>query len=480
MKTKTLSVLFLFLSLTFVWAQEKESPVVLKEHFVRKHIIQQNLDYPSPWFDAIPRIYDVSDSSDDPKIYLGQPIRYEWQGEEYPPELYAKVDELTRGITSEYDKLVILANWVKHSKDAVNASYVLWPPSIADVWRSPSGDCDEAAFELGAMCRVAGIPAMNIDTWNRWHTAVRAYVDGRWVIADATPISLQDVSDSSSVSNTIDIYRWNNSRDLDYLGDIPVFRLDKNRGIHTVQFQTGIENARVMSNDGKPANIYEPNNPRFIAAFQERPLGTLRGVPIPGTDGQKVDYFTYFSYETVSGERNKYKAIGLDLAKLAFPVTNEFLYYNSDTHLFTEDKSKQKVFIFYRIDGQDDLCLNNRGSWYTNSMRFISPGIFWRTVGYNRESSYVGMFYSRGYIVTSLPTCGNFRVIYSFSNMDLNSPGDLQALAYVEVQLLSNNGVTVVTPKDLRPMPGADNYYFEALVGVLSKLPTYEKLGGKR
>ena len=86
----------------------------------------------------------------------------------------------------------------------------------------------------------------------------------------------------------------------------------------------------------------------------------------------------------------------------------------------------------------------------------------------------------RGYIVTSLPPCGNFRVIYYFNNQDLNSPGDSQALAYAEIQLLSGSDFVVVKPQDLQPLPGVDIYYFQALVETLSKLPTYEQLGGRQ
>ena len=421
---KTVGVFaILFLSnLAFAQAQDQDAKFAPRENIVRKRIFSQtSRDYPYPWFDPTPRIYDVSSSPDDPKMYLGKAIRYEWQGQEYPSELMAKTLELTQGLTDDYTKLVALADWVKHSKIYQTTIYAYWPPSIADIWYSPTGVCADAALELAAMLRSAGIPAMTFDSWNRWHTAVRAYVGGKWVIADAT-------------------------------------------------YDTAGNNT--------PATIYDSGDPRFIAAFQERPLNTLRDVNVPGTD-QKVDYFTFFAYETISGERDKYKAIGLELAKLAFPVTNEFLYFDSVTRMFTDDRSKQKVSIFYRIDGQDDLCLNNRGSWYANSMKFITPGILWRTVGYGRSSSYVGQAYPRGYIITSLPTCGTFRVIYYFNNGDLNSPGDSQALAYSDVQLNSDNGITTVTPQDLQPMTGADAYFFSALVKTLSKLPTFQQLGGK-
>jgi len=424
MKAKAAIVLVMFFGAIFAQAQDKDSKLAPKERErVRKHLVQKDADYPYPWFNPVPRIYDVSASPDDPQMYLGKPIRYEWQGEEYPPELLAKVDELTFGLTNDYAKLTTIADWVKHSKGYKRNFYTLWPPSVGDIWKSPTGVCEDSALELAAMLRSAGIPAMAFDSWNRWHTAVRAYVGGKWVIADAT--------------------------------------------------------SEILDNSG-PARIYEPGNPQFIAAFQERPLGTLRDVSIPGTD-QKVDYLTFFSKETVSGEQDKYNAMGgLRLAKLAFPITNEFLYYDPVTRTFTKDRSKQKIDIRYRIDGQDDLCLNDRGSAYANSLKFIVPGILWRTVGYNRESSYVSTLYPRGYIVTSLPTCGSFRVIYYFNNQDLNSPGDSQALAYTEVQLYSEGGVTVVTPQDLQPLPGVDMYYFLVLVETLSKLPTYEQLGGKQ
>jgi hypothetical protein len=426
MKAREVVVLAVLFSAVFAQAQDrnKESKFAPGERErVRKHLVQKDADYPYPWFDPVPRIYDVSASPEDPQMYLGKPVRYEWQGEEYPPELLAEVEGLTFGLTDDYAKLTAIADRVKHSKSYATTLYTLWPPSIADIWRTPTGVCADSALELAAMLRSAGIPAVTFDSWSRWHTAVRAYVGGKWVIADAT----SDILDNSG-----------------------------------------------------PARIYDSNDPSFVAAFQERPLGTLRDVMIPGTDGQKVDYFTFFAYETMAGERDKYKGIGLDLAELAFPVTNEFLYYDPVTRTFTKDKSKQKVHIFYRIDGQDNFCLNDRGSWYANSLKFIVPGILWRTVGYNRESSYVSTLYPRGYIVTSLPTCGSFRVIYSFNNGDLNSSQDTQALAYAEVQLYSGGGVTVVTPQDLQPLPGTDIYYFTALVKTLSNLPSYEQLGGKQ
>jgi hypothetical protein len=419
MKTKAIVLIAVLLYGVFAQAQDKETRAGSRERErIRRHLVREDSDYPYPFFDSTPRIYDVSAAPDDPNLYLGKLIRYEWQGEEYPSELYAKVAELTFGLTDDYAKLKAIADWVKLSKKYEATIYDFWPPSIADIWKSETGVCADAALELAAMLRVAKIPAMTFDSLNRWHTAVRAYISGRWIIADAT-------------------------------------------------FNPG------------PAIIYEANDYRFIAGFQERPLGTLRNVAIPGTE-EKLDNLTFFSYELVVGERDKYKSIGLDLAKLAFPVSNEFLYFDPDTKTFTSDRSKQKIYIYHRIDGQDNSCLNDKGSWYANSLGFIVPGIGWRTTGYNRSSCSVSNEYSRGYVVTSLPTCGKYRVIYAFNNGDLNSSQDGQALAYAEAWLYSDSGVTVVTPSDLQPMPGANMYYFTALVETLSKLPTYEQLGGKR
>ncbi len=58
----------------------------------------------------------------------------------------------------------------------------------------------------------------------------------------------------------------------------------------------------------------------------------LNDVELPGTD-TPVDTFTLFSNEPID-ETAKLSRIGLEYGKVAFPVTNEFLYYDTATRLF--------------------------------------------------------------------------------------------------------------------------------------------------
>ena len=71
---------------------------------------------PYPLCDTTSKNYDLT-ASNNPKDYVGDRIAYElysdWKN--YQP-LKNKVNELIQGKTNDYDKLVTIANWIKHSK----------------------------------------------------------------------------------------------------------------------------------------------------------------------------------------------------------------------------------------------------------------------------------------------------------------------------------------------------------------------------
>ncbi len=374
-------------------------------------------DCPPPWCEQVPTIHRLG-APDDPSLYLGDVISYEapsdWR--DFAP-LRDKVSELTGGLTSDLGKVGAIADWVKHSKVSGPHAYATWPPTIIDIWGFPEGQCEEASFLLTAMLRLAAIPAMRFTTWNSDHAAVRAFADGQWVVVDATPTA--------------------------------------------------------PDNSG-PATVYAPDDPSLVPAFQERPLLALSDVEVAGTD-TRVAAFTLFADEPVAATA-ALATIGLQYGTVAFPVTNKFLYYDADTHVFASDgPPEQRVTIMYHIDAADGLCLNDRHSWYASPLSFVHPGLLWRTIN-APDPPQVGLFYPIGYIQTGLPTCGTWRIVYTLSNQTLDTPS--HELAYEEFRLDSASDFAVIRPESLQPADGADMASFQALVGVLEDLPTFEQLGG--
>ncbi len=396
----------------------------LNQHIIRRHIsvIPQRADCPFPWCDSGVKIYDAV-APDNPNLYLGSLISFEkpsnWKN--YPP-LAGKVAELTNGLISQRDKIIAIANWVKTSKNYAYPNFNPWPPTIEDVYNSPIGVCNEAAFLVSAMLREAGIPAMPISTINRLHEVSRVW-DGdenHWIIVDAT----------------------------------------------------------FGGASAGPAIIYEWDDYSLVAGFQERPIQTWNNVPIPqSVGGGKVNTLVNTQQEFIS-EPQKLARIGLGYVNFIFPVTNRFLYYDpvAKTLSYTGDSS-QRVAIDYRIDSDDDLCLNNRQSWYSNNLGFIFVGPILRMIDAQYGS---GIFTSwgNGYVKTILPSCGNWRISYYFTNLDLNTnaSGDSQKLATAYAPFLNIGDTAIISPDMLQMEPGADPYYFNMLVSVLKKLPNYNQL----
>jgi hypothetical protein len=382
----------------------------------QSHLPQpQRTDCPYPWCDQTPRLYRLA-APDDPSSYLGDRISYErpsnWR--DFAP-VREVVDTLSGAAVTDREKITAIADWVKRSKLAGDHQYEDWPPSIIDIWGFPAMRCEEASFLLTGMLRLAGIPAMRFTTWNNAHAAVRAYLGGQWIVVDATPTE--------------------------------------------------------PDNSG-PARIYAADDPAVIPAFQERPILTMTGLVVPGSN-EHVDTFTLFSYEPLN-EAEKLAAVGLSYARVALPVTNQFLYYDPEARLFINAGTPdQRVTIGFRIEAVDDGCLNGQRSWYAAPINTIVPGPMWRTTDHVLPS-WVGQFYPVGYEETILPTCGTWRVSYAFSSDALNAMPS--ALAYADVQLANATDVVVVRPAMLQPEAGADLYTFHALVDALGKLPSYEQL----
>lgn len=383
---------------------------------VRVHVsATQRTDCPAPWCAQVPTLYRLA-APTDPGAYLGDRISYEspsdWR--HYAP-LRDTVAGLVAGRTSTLDKVTALADWLKHAKVAAPHEYDAWPPSIIDLWSFPEAQCEEASFLLTAMLREAGIPAMRFTTWNNGHAAVRAQVDGRWIVVDATPTT--------------------------------------------------------PDNSG-PAHVYAPGDPAVIPAFQERPLLTLDNVDLPGSD-ERIDSLTLFVDEPIDA-LDRLAAIGLDYGRVAFPVTNHFLYVDRTTgQLLDSGRPDQRVTVTSHLDAVDGGCLDQRGSRYSDPIRFVSPGLTLRT-----EDATVGSqvleIYPIGYIESSLPACGLWRITYSVSDTDLDGPDG--ALATAEFSLTDASQTVVIRPEMLQIAPGADPEAFRRVVAMLAALPSYEDL----
>ncbi len=374
-------------------------------------------DCPAPWCEQLPAIHRL-EAPDDPSMYLGDVISYErpsdWR--HFAP-MVDQVEALTQPLNSDQDRVVAIADWVKHSKVSAPHAYTTWPPSIIDIWGFREGQCEEASFLLVAMLRLAGIPAMRFLTWNDAHAAVRAYVDEAWEVVDATPTT--------------------------------------------------------PDNSG-PARIYEPGDPAVLPAFQERPLMVLSDVAVPGTDTQ-VATFTLLSEEPIDASE-ALSRIGLEYGKVAFPVTNEFLYYDRTRRVFVDDgQPAQRITVRFRIEPIDASCLTDRRVLYAGPVASVTPGPFWRTADPPLPPQ-IGLFYPTGYIDTILPACGAWRIVYYLSAEDLDAPS--LTLAYEEFNLDSATGPVVIRPDQLQPAPGADMYVFRTLVDALDRVPSFEQLGG--
>ncbi len=396
----------------------------LKQHIIRRHIsIAERADCPYPWCDNGIRVYTAI-APDDPSLYLGSSISYErpsdWKN--FAP-LSQKVQELIGNLTSNRDKIVALANWVRASKPYAYPTFVSWPPTIEDLWNAPTGVCEEAAFLLTAMLREAGIPAMVVSTLNREHAVSRVWDGEHWIIADAT----------------------------------------------------------FSGADSGPAIIYEWDDYSLVAGFQERPIQVWDNVPIPPAWGSgAIESVTQTQVEVIN-EPQKLARIGLGYANLIFPITNKFLYYDSVTKTLAESgNSSQRVSITYRIDAEDNLFLNNRQSWYSDYLGFIFVNPMLRTID-SKHGSGIFQNWGNGYVKTILPNCGIWKISYYFSNLDLNanSSGDFQKLATATFSLSNIGDTVVITPDMLQMEPGADQYYFQELVGALKSVPDYAKQFGK-
>ena len=404
----------------FVSGLAAASASIAAQPQVTRHVDRlSRSDCPPPWCEQVPTLHRLA-APDDPATYLGDLISYEapsdWR--DFAP-LRDEVSQLTDGLTSDLEKVTAIADWVKQSKVPQPHAYVTWPPTIIDIWGFPDGQCEEASFLLTAMLRLAGIPAMRAMTWNSDHVVVRAYVDGRWIVADATPIA--------------------------------------------------------PDNSGA-ATVHSPDDPSVVPALQERPLATFSAVEVPGTE-TRVANLTLFADEPVD-ESPTLAKIGLAYGTVAFPVTNQFLYYDAETHSFLGDgQLNQRVAVTYHIDAVDGLCLNDRHSWYASPLTFIEPGLLWRTIN-TADPPSVGTVYPLGYIETTLPTCGTWRIVYTLSNESLDTPS--LELAYEEFNLNSANDFVVIRPEMLQPAQGADPTSFRALVEMLANLPTFEQLGGSQ
>jgi hypothetical protein len=399
----------------------------LKQHIVRRHIsIATRADCPYPWCDNGIKVYTAI-APDDPNIYLGSVISFErpsnWKN--FSP-LANKVAELTNSLISQRSKITAIANWVRSSKNYAYPNFNPWPPTIEDIWNSPVGVCNEAAFLLTAMLREAGIPAMAISTINRQHEVSRVWDGdiGHWIIVDAT-----------------------------FSG----------------------------ANAG-PAIIYEWDDYSLVAGFQERPIQTWNNVPIPSSWGSgTIESVTQTQVEVIN-EPQKLARIGMGYGNLIFPITNKFLYFDSVTKTLSDQGSaSQRVSITYRIDAEDNLCLNNKQSWYSNYLGFIFVNPMLRIID-SKYGSGIFQDWGNGYVKTILPNCGTWKISYYFSNQDLNAnaSGDYQKLATATFSLYNIGDTAIITPDMLEMEPGASQYYFQALVDVLKKLPDYQKqFGGK-
>jgi len=111
--------------------------------------------------------------------------------------LINEAQKLTKGINDEYEKVRVIANWVRHSKDYANCSNC---DSLLVAFESETGVCNEAALITVAMLRAVGIPSIPVGAPAHAFTAFN--INNRWHGVDSTFCSdknnCQDVKISTS------------------------------------------------------------------------------------------------------------------------------------------------------------------------------------------------------------------------------------------------------------------------------------------
>ncbi|MFH0951232.1 MAG: CARDB domain-containing protein [bacterium] len=140
-----------------------------------------------PFCDSANRTYDFVPLND-PKNYLGDRIASEpysdWKN--YDP-LKNKVEELIKDKLTDKDKLIAIADWVKHSKTYGLPSPANEFKSIIEIYNSSTGNCLDSSYLLAAMLRLANVPARSLArATGTLHQLNDAYVNGQWVQVDAT------------------------------------------------------------------------------------------------------------------------------------------------------------------------------------------------------------------------------------------------------------------------------------------------------
>lgn len=148
----------------------------------------QDNAYPHPLFSSTPMIYDLR-ASNHPQDYLGNEIACEllsdWK--HYRP-ITDRVNELTEGLTADYDKTVAIANWVKHSKEYLSSGVSVANRfgSVPDIFNADNGVCLDSSILTTAMLRLASIPTRSVYAMGTFHAYNEAYVGGKWTTVDAT------------------------------------------------------------------------------------------------------------------------------------------------------------------------------------------------------------------------------------------------------------------------------------------------------
>lgn len=152
-----------------------------------------NNDYYCPWECndylkdndcGIPQIYDFVESRTPDNYLASNMIHWDdtsWRT--YQP-LIQKVNELTLGVSDNFEKAKRIANWVKSSRPYGMPSPANEGKTVIEIFNSNTGVCMDAAILSTAMFRIAGIPSRAV--LPAMHEYTEGYIGGRWIGFDAT------------------------------------------------------------------------------------------------------------------------------------------------------------------------------------------------------------------------------------------------------------------------------------------------------
>ena len=470
--------------------------------------ICKNNDYYCPWecndweLDSdcgTPEIYNFIESRS-PNDYLNSDMIHwddtEWRS--YEP-LIQKVNELTNGLTDDFEKAKAIANWVKHSRPYSQPSPANKGESVIEIFNANTGICMDAAILTAAMFRIAGIPSRAVLPW--WHEYAEGYIDGRWIGFETTfssqepqitdPVTSilvnnqfykkepkfvsifsdgtkRDITEITYYKSNIiprDIYK-NAKADISITWSLNNHEEVKEKYCTLSSYKTSLsqrfDNSPILKTINNDDNSYSLNCiviPDLYTQYNELIKITFTGTHIE-TESISSDGYVDIDVETVDIEKSL-----ANWGTIYIPITSATIFKNKDnTYSLAYDKEKYSDFrnIGWEIKS-DNLNCNYYTCSYIDSNQYSQniarPGIFgYGTLSESGTRDMPPNHYN-GFAKIKLPE-GKYKLIYSMPFCGEIGYGFFEVVP---------NQKAIIFPNDLQKANSATQNQFKILQESLEK-----------